>query len=294
MSDATEAAPALRLGTRGLSLRIRAGRLTPGTAVPAALAVLLVALAVLAPVLATHQPNTVDMAAASQDPSAAHWLGTDALGRDLYSRLLYGARVSLLGPALVIVGATVGGVAVALLCAWRGGWLDRVVSRINDVLFAFPGLLLAVLAVAVFGPGLTAPVVALAVAYLPYMARIVRSVAVRERRLPYVAALEAAGMSAWRINLRHLLPNLTPFVVAQATAAFGSALIDLAGVSFLGLGVQPPTADWGLTVSEGQSSLLAGAPGQSLMSGGLIVVTVVVFNLLGDTLTARIDREDPR
>ncbi|MFJ9705741.1 ABC transporter permease [Streptomyces sp. NPDC101234] len=294
MSNVSQTAPAAKLGTRQLSLRIRMGRLTPSATALTALATLLVALAVLAPVLATHQPNTVDMAAASQDPSAGHWLGTDALGRDLYSRLLYGARVSLLGPALIITGATAGGVALALLCAWRGGWLDRVVSRINDVLFAFPGLLLAVLAVAVFGPGLTAPVVALAIAYLPYMARIVRGVAVRERRLPYVAALEAAGMSAWRINLRHLLPNLTPFIVAQATAAFGSALIDLAAVSFLGLGVQPPTADWGLMVSEGQSSLLAGAPGQSLMAGGLIVLTVVVFNLLGDTMIARTHQEDPR
>lgn len=294
MSNVSEAAPPLRIGRLGLSLRLRMGRLTPSATVLGVLAVLLVLLAALAPVLATHQPDTVDMAAASQDPSSAHWLGTDALGRDLYSRLLYGARVSLLGPALIIAGATAGGVAVALLCAWRGGWLDRVVSRVNDVLFAFPGLLLAVLAVAVFGPGLTAPVVALAVAYLPYMARIVRGVAVRERRLPYVAALEAAGISAWRITLRHLLPNLTPFVVAQATAAFGSALIDLAGVSFLGLGVQPPTADWGLTVSEGQSALLAGAPGQSLMAGGLIVVTVVVFNLLGDSMIARTHREESR
>ncbi|MFI6369771.1 ABC transporter permease [Streptomyces sp. NPDC050546] len=294
MSNASGAAHAVRIGTRGLSLRIRLRSLAPSTTALAALAGLLVLLAALASVLATHDPDTVDMAAASQDPSAAHWLGTDALGRDLYSRLLYGARISLLGPALVIAGATVGGVAVALACAWHGGWLDRVISRVNDVLFAFPGLLLAVLAVAVLGPGLTAPVVALAVAYLPYMARIVRGVAVRERRMPYIAALEASGMSAWRINLRHLLPNLTPFIVAQATAAFGSALIDLAGVSFLGLGVQPPISDWGLMVSEGQSSLLAGAPGQSLMAGGLIVVTVVVFNLLGDTLIARTDQEDAR
>jgi peptide/nickel transport system permease protein len=293
MSTSTET-PRLRLGFRRFTWRIPLGRLSPSLAVLIGLTTLLVAVALLAPVLATHDPNAVDMAAASQNPSATHWLGTDALGRDLYSRLLYGARISLLGPALIILGATVGGVAVALLCAWHGGWLDRIVSRANDILFAFPGLLLAVLAVAVFGPGLTAPVVALAVSYLPYMARIVRGVAVRERRLPYIAALEAAGMPGRQVTLRHLLPNLTPFVVAQATAAFGSALMDLAAVSFLGLGVQPPTSDWGLTVSEGESSLLAGAPGESLMAGGLIVVTVVVFNLLGDTMIARTHQEDPR
>jgi peptide/nickel transport system permease protein len=276
------------------ALRVPLRRATPSTAVLLTIAGLLVAIAVFAPLLATHSPNTVDMTAVSQNPSAAHWLGTDALGRDIYSRLLYGARISLLGPALIIAGATFGGVAVALACAWHGGWLDRVVSRINDILFAFPGLLLAVLAVAVFGTGLTAPVVALAIAYLPYMARIIRGVALRERRLPYVVALEATGMSAWRINLRHLLPNLAPFIVAQATAALGSALMDLAAVSFLGLGVQPPTADWGLMVSDGESSLLAGAPGQSLMAGALIVLTVVVFNLLGDTMIASAHREGLR
>jgi peptide/nickel transport system permease protein len=289
MSDTT-----LRIGGRRIGLRIPLRNAAPSTRVLVTIAGLLVALAVFAPLLATHSPNTVDMASASQNPSSAHWLGTDALGRDIYSRLLYGARISLLGPALIILGATVGGVAVALMCAWHGGWLDRVISRVNDILFAFPGLLLAVLAVAVFGTGLTAPVVALAIAYLPYMMRIVRGVAQRERRLPYVAALEASGMSAWRINVRHLLPNLTPFIIAQATAALGSALMDLAAVSFLGLGVQPPTADWGLMVSDGESSLLAGAPGESLMAGGLIVVTVVVFNLLGDTLIASAHQEGLR
>jgi peptide/nickel transport system permease protein len=284
----TELAPPF--GALGFGLRQR--RFDPPTAALVALAVLLVAVAAAAPLLATHAPDTVDMAAAGQDPSAAHWLGTDPLGRDLYSRLLFGARFSLLGPAIVIAGATVGGVAVALTTAWLGGWIDATVSRLTDILFAFPGLLLAILAVAVFGPGLVAPVVALAVAYLPYMVRIVRGVALGERRLPYVAALHGAGFSAWRINLVHILPNLLPFIVAQATAAFGSALIDLAGVSFLGLGVQPPTSDWGLTVAEGQASLLAGAPGQSLMAGTMIVFTVVVFNLLGDRFIVRTHRED--
>jgi peptide/nickel transport system permease protein len=262
----------------------RLGQLDPPTAWLATLALLVVAVAAAAPLLATHDPAALDLLAAGQNPSAAHWLGTDPLGRDLYSRLLHGARSSLVGPALVISGATVGGVAIALTSAWVGGRLDAVVSRLTDVLFAFPGLLLAMLAVAVFGPGPFAPVVALAVAYLPYLVRIVRGVAVAECRQPYVAALRGAGFTGWRINVRHILPNLLPFVLAQATAGFGSALIDLAAVSYLGLGVQPPASDWGLTVAEGQASLLAGAPGQSLMAGGLIVFTVVVFNLLGDRL----------
>ena len=260
------------------------------TAVLGALALLLVLLALFAPVLARQDPNAVDLLAAGRDPSRAHWLGTDVLGRDLYSRLLYGSRISLLGPTLIILVSTAVGVPLALAAAWFGGWVDAVVSRVLDILFAFPGLLLAVLAVASFGTGLVAPVLGLAVAYLPYIARIVRSVALRERQLPYVSALRLAGVPAWQVNLRHILPNLLPFILAQATAAFGAALMDLAAVSFLGLGIQPPTADWGLMVSEGESSLLAGAPGQCLMAGGLIVVTVVVFNLLGDRMVARTDR----
>jgi peptide/nickel transport system permease protein len=269
----------------------RARGVDPPAATLAALACLLVALALFAPLLATHSPDQVNLAAAGQDPSAAHWLGTDALGRDLYSRYLYGARLSLLGPALIIGVSTLAGVLLALSAVWIGGFYDALVNRVLDILFAFPGLLLAVLAVAAFGPGLIAPVLALAVSYVPYVARMVRSVALRERALPYVSACRLLGMSGWRISLRHLLPNLGPFIAAQALAAFGSALLDLAAVDFLGLGVQPPTPEWGLMVSEGQSALLAGAPGEALAAGVLIVFTVVVFNLLGDRLVARYQKE---
>jgi peptide/nickel transport system permease protein len=269
----------------------RARGIDPPVVVLAALACLLVALALFAPLLATHNPDQVNLAAAGQDPSAAHWLGTDALGRDLYSRYLYGARLSLLGPALIIMVSTLAGVLLALSAAWIGGFYDTLVSRVLDILFAFPGVLLAVLAVAAFGPGLIAPVLALAVSYVPYVARMVRSVALRERALPYVSACRLLGMSGWRVSLRHVLPNLGPFIVAQALAAFGSALLDLAAVDFLGLGAQPPAPEWGLMVSQGQSALLAGAPGQALTAGGLIVFTVVVFNLLGDRLVARYQKE---
>lgn len=133
------------------------------------------------------------MLAAGRSASAQHWLGTDSLGRDILSRLLYGARLSLLGPALVVTVATVAGTTLAIASVWYGGWFDRAITRLSDVLFAFPGLLFAVLAVALFGSGLTAPVTALAIAYTPYLTRIVRSVAYRERNLPYIEACELAA-----------------------------------------------------------------------------------------------------
>ena len=248
---------------------------------------LLVLVAVLAPLIAPASPTYADILATNQGVSAAHWLGTDSFGRDILSRLLYGARLSLLGPALIITIATVVGTLLAILAAWYGGWFDRVVSRVADILFAFPGLIFAMLAVAMFGPGLVAPVIALSIAYTPYLMRVIRAEALRQRNLPYVAACYVMGLPARKICWRHLLPNVMPLLVVQAALSFGYALVDLAAVSYLGLGVQPPTAEWGLMVSTGQSSILAGHPQESLSAGIMIVLTVVAFNLLGDRLATR-------
>jgi len=165
-----------------------------------------------------------------------------------------------------------------------------VISRVLDVLFAFPGILLAILVIAFFGAGLRSAVVALAVAHMPYLARITRGAAIRERRLPYVEALEVQGFSAVRISARHLVPNLLPLIVAQASVSFGYVMIDLAGLSFLGLGVQPPTADWGVMISAGEQALLGGHPQQSLYAGGMIVLAVCAFTLFGERLID-IDRD---
>jgi peptide/nickel transport system permease protein len=249
--------------------------------------VVIMVVALLAPWIAPYDPNQVDILAAHEGPSAAHWLGTDALGRDLLSRLIWGARLSLLGPALIVVIATVVGTTLAIRAAWMGGWFDGVTSRVLDILFAFPGLIFAILAVAIFGPGLAAPVIALSIAYLPYDARILRSVAMRERNLPYIQACYVEGLPTRTITARHLLPNILPFVFVQATLSFGYALVDLAAISYLGLGVAPPTPEWGLMVANGQASILTGYPQESLYAGLLIVVTVVAFNLLGDRLATR-------
>jgi peptide/nickel transport system permease protein len=246
--------------------------------------IVVVMTALLAPWVAPHHPEQLNILMANQGPSASHLLGTDELGRDLLSRLIYGARLSLLGPALIVVIETVVGTFIAILTAWMGGWVDTVTSRVLDILFAFPGLIFAILAVAIFGPGLVAPVIALSISYVPYDARVIRSVALRERNLPYIQACYVEGLPTRTITVRHLLPNILPFVLVQATLSFGYALIDLAAISYLGLGVAPPASEWGLMVSNGQASILTGHPQESLYAGLMIVAVVVAFNLLGDRL----------
>jgi peptide/nickel transport system permease protein len=243
--------------------------------------------AIAGPWLAPHDPDHIDLANAFVGSSPDHLLGLDAQGRDILSRLLVGARASLLGPLMVVALSVALGTALAIVSAWRRGLVDSVISSVLDVLFAFPGILLAVLVAAVFGPSLTTAAVALSIAYTPYLARVVRSAALHERSLPYIASLEVQGHSSRAICLRHLLPNVLPLVVAQATIVFGYAMVDLAAISFIGLGVQPPSTDWGQMVSSGQGGALQGYLAEAFAAGLCIVVVVVAFNILGDRLADR-------
>jgi peptide/nickel transport system permease protein len=183
------------------------------------------------------------------------------------------------------------GTVLAISSAWRKGAYDTVVSSGLDVLFAFPAILLAILAATVFGAGLMAAVLALAIAYTPYVARVLRGAALRERSQQYVDALSVQGLSAFSICMRHLIPNMAPLIVAQATILFGYAMVDLAAISFLGLGVQPPNPDWGVMVSENQSGLIQGYPVAALSAGLCIVIVVVAFNVLGERLYEQAQRE---
>jgi len=248
---------------------------------------LMALVALLGPFLVPYPPNQTDVLNASQGPSAAHLLGTDGLGRDLLSRALVGARMSFAGPGIIVLTSAFFGTLLAIYAAWHGGLVDTILNRLLNVMFAVPGILVAVIASAVFGAGFWAPVLALSLVYTPYYARVVRSAAVRERHMPYVEGLQLAGIPPWRICTRHILVNVAPIVLAQGTVAFGTALVDFAAVSFLGLGVQPPTAEWGIMVAEGRSELLNSAPQQSLLAGTLIVLTVVAFNVLGERLTGK-------
>jgi peptide/nickel transport system permease protein len=252
-------------------------------------AVLVVAafVAIFGRALAPHDPDLTNLKFAFVGRYQDHYLGFDSQGRDLLSRILAGARTSLLGPLVVVVLAMLLGTTIAIASAWKGGRFDTIVSAVLDVLFAFPAIVLAILASVVIEPGLKAATVALAIAYTPYIARVLRSAALRERSRDYIAALEVQGLRAWVICVRHLARNLLPLIVAQGAILFGYAMVDLAAISFLGLGVQVPQADWGVMVSTGQSGVLQGYPMESLSAGLCIVAVVIAVNLLGERLTDR-------
>ena len=260
---------------------------SPALIVSAGVIVAATFVAVAGPLLAPYPPDLPQLSEYFVGPSAAHLLGFDAQGRDVLSRLLVGARTSMIGPLAVTLICMTLGSLLAVTAAWRGGAYDAVISSGLDIVFAFPGILLAVLAAAVFGAGLTAPVLALSVAYTPYVARVLRGAALRERAQQYVAALEVQGASSIAICLRHLIPNMLHLIVAQATTLFGYAMVDLAAISYLGLGVQPPAADWGVMVSENQQGIIQGYPIPALAAGVCIVVVVVAFNILGERLYER-------
>ena len=240
--------------------------------------------AIFGPLLAPYPPNLPNLSLAWVGPVGGHLLGFDFQGRDVFSRLLAGAQSSMLGPLAVVILSVTAGTLLAVTAAWRRGVSDTAVSTGLNVLFAFPGILLAILAAAVFGAGLPAAAIALSIAYLPYVARMLRGAALRERGQPYVAALEVQGASAAAICLRHVVPNIGPLIVAQATILFGYAMVDLAAVSYLGLGVQPPAANWGVMIAENQDGLLLGHPLPAVAAGLCIVAVVIGVNVLGERL----------
>ncbi len=270
---------------------LRAPRKRRSSALFTASAILLAAVtiaAIFAPVVAPFDPDAVDFLAMNSGPSATHWLGTDALGRDTLSRMIFGARTALLGPLLVVISSTILGVLLGLVAGWRGGWIDAILSRVFDVIFAFPSLLIAIMAVALFGKGLTAPVIAMSLAYAPYVARLTRSLVTAEKNRPYVTAYRVQGFAAPWIALRRVLPNITPIVGAQSTLNFGYVLAELAGLSFLGLGVQAPTADWGAMINEAQSGLVGGYFLPAVVPAVAVVIVVVAVNIIGEELSDRI------
>ncbi|WP_327093018.1 ABC transporter permease [Nonomuraea sp. NBC_01738] len=250
--------------------------------------VVLIATAVLAPLIAPYDPTALDFSATLSGSTPEHLLGTDQSGRDLLSRLIYGARTGLLGPLLVVVISTVLGTLLGVAAAWIGGPIDALLSRAMDLVFSFPALLLAIILVAVFGVGLTAPVIAMSVAYAPYVGRLARSTALTEMNRPYIQAYRVQGWSGWTICLRHLLPNIVPLILAQSAINFGYALMDLAALSFLGFGVQPPAADWGAMVNEGAGAMLQGALVPALAPGAVIVIAVVAFSMVGESIADRV------
>lgn len=244
--------------------------------------------AVFAPLLAPYEPDAIDFASIWADPSPAHLLGTDQLGRDLFSRLLLGTRESLVGPLLLLAGATVLGVTIGLVAAWNGGWVDVLLARTTDVMFAFPGLLFVVLVIAVFGEGPATAIVALALAYAPVIAKFTRSIALSEFTRPYVDAYRVQGLSSATIAVRRVLPNMAPALLGYLVVLFGEGLMSLATLSYLGFGAQPPSSEWGLMVQEGQDGIILGHFWPTLVPGFAIAAVVVSVNIVGVRLAERL------
>jgi peptide/nickel transport system permease protein len=276
--------------TRSLSRLLGAARENPLLATGFAVSMLIVATAVLAPVIATHPPDAVHPTQTLLPPSGEHLFGTDQLGRDIFSRVIYGTRVSPLIAFLVLTLACVVGVPLGIAAGYFGGVIDDVLMRITDVFLAFPALLLAMALAAVMKPSVANTTIAIAITWWPWYARLIRGQAASVAGRQYVEAARALGVPRRRILFRHVLPNsITPLIV-QVSLDVSAVILTASALSFLGLGAQDPTPDWGLMVSQGQSYFttqwwLVTFPGAA------ILLTAVAFNLLGDGLR---DVLDPR
>jgi peptide/nickel transport system permease protein len=285
MSDRVEGVPGA--GLPGAHRRRPAGA---SLVVGAALVGTVVALALVSFAWTPHDPLLVDATARLQGPSTDHPLGTDRFGRDTLSALMLGARTTLFVGSLSVGLAALVGVPLGLLAAVAGGWVDSALMRANDLLLAFPALLLAIMLAAVFGGGTLTATVAIALATVPSFARVTRSGALRVLRTEYVLAARAAGRSRFDIARRHVLPNVAGTLLVQASVSFAIAVLAEAALNFLGFGTRPPTPSWGRMLQESQEFLYQTVR-LALVPGLAIAASVLGFNLLGDGLR---DRFDPR
>jgi peptide/nickel transport system permease protein len=261
------------------------------TGVVGAVVLLIVVLAaIFAFKVAPYSPTRQDFRVEYQPPSAAHLMGTDEFGRDVLSRVIWGAQTSLEAGAIAASIALLTGLALGMVAAYYGGGADSIIMRVMDVILAFPYILLAIAIVAILGPGLLNAMIAIAIVYVPYYARVVRGSVLSVRGRDYVEAARALGAGDARVMLQHVLPNTLAPLIVQTTLNIGSAIIDTAGLSFLGLGTQPPTPDWGNMLSAGRSYVID-SPWIATFPGLAILVTVLAFNLMGDALR---DAFDPR
>jgi peptide/nickel transport system permease protein len=249
-----------------------------------------VILALLAPWLVPFDPAAQELTLRLEGPGARHWMGLDELGRDILSRVLAGARLSLLVGLVVVGVSALVGTAMGSIAGFFGGTPDRLISGVMDVLLAFPGMLLAIALVAALGPSLANVVLALTIIGWVGYARLVRGQVLRAREFDYVLAARALGAGVWRTLTRHVLPAAMPAVTVQATLGMAAVILSEAALSFLGLGVQPPTPSWGTMINGGRAHLLD-APHLTIFPGSFLALVVLGFNFLGDGLR---DRLDPR
>ncbi|NDW07092.1 ABC transporter permease subunit [Jiella sp. 40Bstr34] len=256
--------------------------------------ILIVLTAIAAPLIAPHSPIATNSQAQLVPPvwqdggSWSYLLGTDAIGRDMLSRLLFGAQYSLfIGVVVVVVAVTVG-ISVGLVAGYYGGWIDTVIMRVMDVILAFPSLLLALVLVAVLGPGLTNAMIAIALVLQPHFVRLTRASVMAEKRREYVTAAKVVGASPFRLMVVTILPNCLGPLIVQATLSFSNAILDAAALGFLGMGAQPPTPEWGTMLAEAREFILR-AWWVVTFPGLAILVTVLAINLVGDGLRDALD-----
>jgi peptide/nickel transport system permease protein len=284
------AAPVLRQSTTPwTAARRRFVHSRPGL-IGACVLVAVTLAAIFAGQVSPYNPTRQDFRVEHEPPSAAHVLGTDEFGRDVLSRIIWGAQASLQAGATAASIALVIGLALGMLAAYYGGRTDSLIMRVMDVVLAFPYILLAIAVVAILGPGLRNAMIAIGIVYVPHYARVVRGAVLSVRARDYVEAARALGAQDGRIMWQHVLPNTLAPVIVQTTLNVGTAIIDTAGLSFLGLGTQPPTPDWGNMLSAGRSYVID-SPWIATFPGLAILVTVLAFNLMGDGLR---DVLDPR
>jgi peptide/nickel transport system permease protein len=261
-----------------------------GTAVVASvILVVVVLIAIFAPELAPHDPARSSLRNILKSPSATYLLGTDDLGRDVLSRLIFASRLSLIASVQAVAIALLIGLPLGLISGYVGGWVDTIIMRCNDALMSFPALILAVVIVGLLGPSLPNAMTAIGLVYAPRIMRVVRGSTLSVREEVYMMAARATGCSVTRIITRHVLPNVTGPLVVQATVLMGQALLAEAGLSFLGLGAQPPEASWGAMLGTA-FPYLAQAPVPTIAAGTIISVTVLCFNLVGDGIRDSVGR----
>lgn len=287
--ETTFVRPASR-GSRLLSASWEVILNDPGTAVSALLIAVTVVVAIFAPLLAPYDPVAQDVTSALQAPGWSHLLGTDDYGRDVLSRIIFGARPALVIGLCSVAIAVLLGTPLGLIAGFRGGWLDTAVGGVVDVLLSFPTLLLAILVVTLAGSGVTVVIIAIGFAQLPIFVRLARGSALVIRELDYVAASRTFGAGQFRILRKHILPNALGPLIVMATLGIAGAIREEAGLSFLGLGIQPPDPSWGNLIRDGVNNILD-APWMALAPGLLLTINVFAFNLLGDTIR---DVLDPR
>ena len=261
-----------------------------GALVGLAVVLLFIGLALFAPWIAPQDPIATSWGAIRKAPSAEHWFGTDEIGRDVLSRVIWGTRASLLAGVVSVSISLLLGVPIGLAAGFLGGWIDGAISRVTDAFLACPFLILAIALAAFLGPALTNAMVAIGITAAPVFARVARGATLNVAALEYVEAARSIGAAPWRVALRHIVPNILPPVLVQGTLAIAAAIIAEASLSFLGLGQQPPAPSWGSMLNAAQR-FLSTAPWLAIFPGAAIALTVLSFNLVGDGLR---DALDPR